>query len=731
MTPDLHQAYTLLQQGQPQAALTILLRLAKPISSDPNVALMRGVAQSMIGDKESAVLTYQELLRDFPNHPAALINLGADLFSLGRLDEALKTLSTAKSATPDNPMVDLNLGNVYKALGQIDDALNCYDAALSLNHNYSEARSNRGDALCQLGRVSEAISDYKEAIQLNPANYEALHNLGLTYIETKRFEEGLDLVNRALAFNPNFAVAYNTLGIGLVRSKRIDAGIVAYQRAISLAPDLADPYFNLAETFAEQRQFHEAIKLYELAIERSDHPTSKIGALLHAKMKICDWSDYESLTQQLLDGLMTNNCAISPFTILGLPSSAALQKHAAINFSAKVYPIDPKALLKQLPSPHPDKSKIRVGYLSSDFYAHATAYLIAELFELHDRQRFEIVLFSYGSGPDDAMRARLINAVDVFHRVSDLSDVEIAEKIRAAGIDILIDLKGHTQDARLGILSHRPAPIQAHYIGYPGTLGTKFIDYLVADNYLIGEKDHVHYSEKIIHLPGSYQVNDRHRKISQNSTSRTEHGLPENAFVFCCFNNNWKITPQIFDIWMRLLSKISTSVLWLLEDNSSAANNLGLEAQSRGIDPARLVFAPKLPLPEHLARHQHADLFLDTPYYNAHTTASDALWAGLPVLTVQGTTFAGRVGGSLLSALNLPEMIAPDLNAYEARALEIANNPNLANDLRTRLQSAIATAPLFDTPEFVRNIESAYKIIFERWRQGLAPDHIRVAGSQV
>lgn len=727
MTTQLHQAYMYLQLGQPRAALDLLLSLPKSSDPDPNIALIKGIAQSQIGDKASAVVTYQELLRTFPKHPAALLNMGADLFVLERLDEALNALNRAQEVDPINPMVALNLGNVHRALHRLDDALKCYDYAISLNHNYSEARSNRGDILCLKGRFSEAINEYKEAISLNPKNSEALHNLGLTYIELNNLGEGINLVKDALALRPEFAVAYNSLGIGLARLQNHSAAIAAYQRAIALTPDLPDPYFNLADIYAERRDFLRAIENYKLSLVHSKEPTSKLAYLLHTKMKVCDWTNYVSLTNQLIEGLVETDTVISPFTIIGLPSLAAAQKDCAKKLSKKIYPTCQNKLHSSLTFTPPIKDKIRVGYLSCDFYRHATAYLIAELFELHDRERFEIHAFSYGAGPNDDMRARLVGAVDNFHHLKDLSDMEIADQIKASQIDILVDLKGHTQKARLGPMCHRPAPIQAHYLGYPGTLGTEFVDYLIADDYLINDKDYVHYSEKIVHLPGSYQVNDRQRKISQKLTTRSEHGLPDTGFVFCCFNNNWKITPEIFNVWIRLLCKVPTSTLWLLADNPYAESNLKLEAQRRGVNPERLVFAPKLLLPEHLERHRHADIFLDTPYCNAHTTASDALWAGLPLLTLKGSTFAGRVSGSLLSALNMPDMIAHDLNTYETKALEIASDSKLAKNLRTRLKDAIGSTSLFDTPKFTRHLEKAYEAMIERWMYGEPPNHIRIA----
>jgi predicted O-linked N-acetylglucosamine transferase (SPINDLY family) len=370
--------------------------------------------------------------------------------------------------------------------------------------------------------------------------------------------------------------------------------------------------------------------------------------------------------------------------------------------------------------------RIRLAYLSADFRHHATAYLVAELFELHDRDRFEVIGISFGADDRSEVRARLVRAFDRFHDVSSTSDREVASLMQELEVDIAVDLKGHTEGARLPILAARPAPLQVSYLGYPSTMGADFIDYVVADQVVLPLDQQPFYPEKIVHLPECYQVNDSKRRIASRIPARRELGLPEDAFVFCCFNNNWKINAAMFDIWMRLLRAVDGSVLWLFRSNDLATANLRAEAKARGIDPARLVFAPFLDLPDHLARLKRADLFLDTLPCNAHTTASDSLWAGLPVLTCVGHTFAGRVAASLLNCVGLPELVTNDLDEYEALALRLARDPPLLQSIRRRLEQNRLSAPLFDTDRFRRHIEAAYTTMWEMHRRGESPRSFRV-----
>ncbi len=440
------------------------------------------------------------------------------------------------------------------------------------------------------------------------------------------------------------------------------------------------------------------------------------GLLLDTRLQCCDWRNYEAASQAIVAAVGRGERADAPFSFLSHAADPAPQLACAKSFAAAEYPGRPLAL-----RPRRRGDRMRLAYVSADFHEHATAYLTAELFETHDRERFEVTAISYGPDDRSPMRTRLIRAFDRFVDVRDKTDREAAALIDELEIDIAVDLKGYTADNRAGIFSHRGAPLQVAYLGFPGTMGVPFIDYVIADRHVIPDRLAPHYSEKIVRLPDSYQVNDRARRIAEQAPSRGEAGLPETGFVFCSFNNNYKIRPAIFDIWMRLLKAVEGSVLWLLQDNPVAVENLRREAQARGVSAGRLVFAPRVDLPAHLARHRLADLFLDTLPYNAHTTASDALWAGLPLVTLCGESFASRVAASLLHAARLHELVTESLADYEALALKLATTPALLAGYRRRLEAERLAVPLFDTARFRRHIETAFAAMHERQRRGEPP----------
>jgi predicted O-linked N-acetylglucosamine transferase (SPINDLY family) len=439
-------------------------------------------------------------------------------------------------------------------------------------------------------------------------------------------------------------------------------------------------------------------------------------------MKICSWSGLSESLEDIFKKVMASEKVVAPFSLLALNDDALLHKKCSEIYIQSRYPFNPvsEPILKR-----PQSQKIRVGYFSADFKNHPVAYLISELFELHDRSQFEIYGFSLVKAVDEMSR-RFQLAFDHFIESQGMSDIEIAQSSRDLNIDIAVDLTGFTQDARTGIFSYRPAPIQVNYLGFPGTMGADYIDYIIADKTLIPLDAQSSYTEKVAYLPNSYQANDRKRLISDRQFTRAELGLPENACIFACFNNNYKITPLVFDSWVKILSLVEGSVLWLLADNPTAKNNLIKEAAARGLDSCRLIFAERMPLPEHLARHRQADLFLDTLPYNAHTTCSDALWAGLPVLTLMGSTFPGRVGASLLKAIDLPELITNTQEEYEAMAIELAINPQKLRDIKLKLARNRLTTPLFDTPLFTKNLETIYTKMMERYQADLQPDHITI-----
>jgi protein O-GlcNAc transferase len=417
----------------------------------------------------------------------------------------------------------------------------------------------------------------------------------------------------------------------------------------------------------------------------------------------------------------------TPFTLLGYRDDPVLQRICSENYVNERLPVMPAPVNIRKKW---DDDKITIAYLSNDYRQHPVAYLMAELFEAHDRNRFRVIAMSYGPDDGSDMRRRLENAFDEFHDVRENTDADIAKLINECGVGIAVDIMGYTRDGRPDILAYRPSPVQASYLGYTGTLGTNYIDYLIADS-VVAPPDHdAYYLEKIVRLPDCYLVTDRRRQIAAQRPSRTEAGLPEEGFVFCCFNSIHKIRPEIFDVWARLLKAVPGSVLWLLSGPADANANVLREAQARGIDPARVVLAKWAKPEDHLARHGLADLFLDTLPYNAHTTATDALWVGLPLLTCQGKSFPARVASSVLSALGMPELIARSLDEYEAKALQFAREPDTLTAVRRKLESHSDTQPMFKTDRFTSHIEAAYLQMWDIFQRGEAPRSFNIPPSQ-
>jgi predicted O-linked N-acetylglucosamine transferase (SPINDLY family) len=582
--------------------------------------------------------------------------------------------------------------------------------------------TNLSAAQLKLKKYSEARVAAQKAISVESDNSEAYLNLGLIELDLKNFESAIKFFDKALSLKPDYAEAYSNKGATLNELKRYDEAIAHYDKAISLKPDYHKAWSNKGNTLRELKRYQEAIAHYDKALTLKPDIDWVSGDLLHTKMKICSWSGLSESLEDIFKKVMASEKVVAPFSLLALNDDALLHKKCSEIYIQSRYPFNPvsEPILKR-----PQSQKIRVGYFSADFKNHPVAYLISELFELHDRSQFEIYGFSLVKAVDEMSR-RFQLAFDHFIESQGMSDIEIAQSSRDLNIDIAVDLTGFTQDARTGIFSYRPAPIQVNYLGFPGTMGADYIDYIIADKTLIPLDAQSSYTEKVAYLPNSYQANDRKRLISDRQFTRAELGLPENACIFACFNNNYKITPLVFDSWVKILSLVEGSVLWLLADNPTAKNNLIKEAAARGLDSCRLIFAERMPLPEHLARHRQADLFLDTLPYNAHTTCSDALWAGLPVLTLMGSTFPGRVGASLLKAIDLPELITNTQEEYEAMAIELAINPQKLRDIKLKLARNRLTTPLFDTPLFTKNLETIYTKMMERYQADLQPDHITI-----
>jgi predicted O-linked N-acetylglucosamine transferase (SPINDLY family) len=657
------------------------------------------------------------------NYYEAYSNKGNALLELKRYDDAIKNYDKALSLKLDSCDVWTNKGVALRGLKQYDEAITHFDRALSLKPQDFESLGNKGVTLFALKCYDEAIFYYDKALTLKPDHAQTWSNKGVVLKELKRYDEAITHYNKALSLKPDHAEAWSNKGVVLHETHRYGEAITHFDQALSLNPHYHDALANKGVTLSELKRYDEAITHYDKALSLKPDIDWTSGDLLHTKMKICSWSDLEESLEDISKKVVANEKVITPFPLLALNDDALLHKKATQIFFQSRYPSS--RVLESIPK-RPQGKKIRVGYFSADFHNHATGYLMAELFELHNKSQFELIGFSFGPIANDEMRQRLKNSFDQFIEVGSMSDTEAAKLSRDLTIDIAVDLKGFTQDARTGIFSHRAAPIQVNYLGYPGTLGADYMDYIIADKTLIPVQSQQSYSEKVVYLPNSYQVNDRKRVISDKAFTRQELGLPETGFVFCCFNNNYKILPSTFEGWMRILKAVQGSVLWLFQDNFWAVENLKKEAEKKDISAERLVFAERLPLPEHLARHCQADLFLDTFPYNAHTTTSDALWAGLPVLTLTGQSFASRVAASLLNAIGLPELITSTQEGYEALAIELALNPKKLADIKLKLANNRLTTPLFDTPLFTKNLETAYIKMVERYRADLEPEHIIV-----
>lgn len=649
-----------------------------------------------------------------------------DLYQRGQLRQALDLAVKGLRGRPNDSALLNVAGAAAQGLGLLAEAEHYWRAAIKVQPGFVNAHYNLGNLLKAGGRLEEAEAAYRYAIRLHPSYADAYNNLGNLLRNCGRLDEAEAAYRQALVAQPQFAEAYNNFGALQQRRGCLDDAESAYRQALVIHPGFAQALYNLGSVASQRGQLAQALAAFRQAIDIKPNYPEAISQLLDHNRQACDWRALAEQTAQVRAFAQAQVGEISPFTFLTLPTSPAEQLACASHWVSRRVAINARAALAPLsPRRH---TTIRLGYLSADFHEHATAYLMAELFERHDRRDFKII--GYSCGPDDASptRRRLMRAFDRFVDLQPLGDAEAARLIRDDEVDILVDLKGHTKDSRPTILAYRPAPVQVNYLGYPGTMGAPFVDYLIADAFVAPFAHQPFYSEALVHLPACYQPNDSQRAIAERTPTRTECGLPEQGFVFCCFNNSYKITPEFFYIWMRLLALTPGSVLWLLDTAALARDNLRREASACGVDPARLVFAPRLPLAEHLARHRLADLFLDTLPVNAHTTASDALWAALPVLTCAGESFAGRVAGSLLRAVGLPELITESPQVYEVLALRLAHQPELLASLRAKLQANRSNTPLFDSTQLARHLEIAYRRMWERCCTGDGPTAFAVAG---
>ena len=713
-----HLGHCHLAVGDPKTASAVLEQVVREFPQMVQAHNLLGISLAQQSRHREALAHFAFAMERSPRDAEAHNNMGNALSELGRYEEAIPYFEKATELTPDNPQARNNLGNALFKLHRSDEAIAAYRKAIDLAPDYAKAHGNLGAALVERNRYEEAVTSCHKALAIDPNHANAHINLGLAYHGLYRFDDAIACYQKALAIAPESAEAHTNIGLTQQRQKRLEEAIASHRRAIALKPGLAHAHLNLAFTLQSLKRHEEAIDCFKkvLAIE-PDHKYA-IGGLMQSELASCRWDDFSARIGALEKLVREGSSVTEPIVLLAVSQNPEEQKLCAERFVVDKVRWRPAALWRGEQYRHP---KIRVAYLSADFREHPVAYCIQELFGLHDRSRFEIFGVSFGADDGSEMRSRLMSSFDRSFDVGAKDDSQVAGLVRGLEADIAIDLMGHTSESRPGIFALRPAPVQAAYLGFAGTTGSEFIDYLIADRFVIPEEDRRHYREQVVYLPDTFMVNHSSRLMAEPAPRRAQAGLPENAFVFCCLGNNYKITPDVFDVWMRLLQKVEDGVLWLSPDNPAVENNLRKESQIRGVDPARLIFAPFVKrIEEHYARYRLADLFLDTAY-NGHVTTTDALWAGLPVLTRAGGSFAGRVAGSLLHAVGLPELVTHGLGEYEAMALKLARDRRLLESLRARLERTKRSAPLFDADRFRRHIESAFTTMWEMRQRGEEP----------
>ncbi len=682
----------------------------------------RGVALQALKRHEEALASFDSAIALNPGDAMAYSNRAVALQELKRLDEALASFDKAIALHPDSAEAHNNRGIVLHTLKRDEDALASFDKAIALQPDYAVAFNNRGSVLQDLKKSEEALSSFDKAIALKPDYAEAYYNRGSLLHDLNKLEEAIACYDKAIALKPDYAEAYSNRGYILYELEKLYDALEDYDQAIRLKPDYALAYANSGSVFRRLRLHDEAARKYEaaLALDRQ-YPFAK-GMLLHEKMMCCDWAGIDELIAEIDNDIAAGRLSAEPFGWQGVSRSQRSLQLCAQLYTKEKYP-PAEGELPRLSWGR--REKIRIGYLSGEFRDQATSHLLVGLLEQHDKSRFEVYIIDNGWDDQSEIRQRINASADSVANIKGLADRIAASVIQESQVDILVNLNGYFGSERNGIFARRCSPIQVNYLGFPGTLGANYIDYILADECVVPEDHKPLYQEKVAYLPHCYQANDDKKEISNRVLTRSEAGLPEDGFVFCCFNNAYKVTPDRFDIWMRVLKEVEGSVLWVL-DVDAAADNLRKEAELRGVKGNRIVFAPIMKLPDHLVRHRLADLFLDTLPCNAHTTASDALWAGLPLLTQIGETFSGRVAASLLTAIGLPELITQTPQEYEALAIELASNPEKLAAIKSKLADNRTTTPLFNTVLFAKHVEAAYAAMYERYHAGLSPDHIYI-----
>jgi len=725
----LTRAVTLHRQGQPAEAASLYIEILEVHPRHPDALHLLGVTETQRGRARAGLDWIEQSLAANPNQPAAIANQGNALLALGRTSDALASFEHALRLAADYAPAVFGRGNALSALGRPVEALACFDRALELAPDLAAALNGRGGVLLKLERPADSLATYDRAIELAPGLAQAHLGRGSALLALKAYPEALRSIDRALELAPESVEALIERGHVQSEQGDADAAIEAYDRALELNAGSAPAWFSRGLALSLRTRFAEAARSLQRALDIDVRYPYAQGACLHAQLQICDWTRHAERRAAICESLERNEAADFPFSYLAVCDSPPLQLRCARQFGELQRTLQ---VTRWAGAPasretaHERRGRIRVAYISADFLDHPTSYLMAGLFEQHDRQRFETIAVSLRNDADSPTARRVKAAFERVVEAGDRTDDEVARLIHDLDVDIAVDLMGYTGEHRTTLFRHRPAPIQVNYLGFPGTMGRGDIDYLIADEFVIPQEHRAQYSEQIAYLPDSFQSNDDRKVIATDTLTRAQAALPERDFVFCSFHSSYKLNPALFDVWARLLLSVPDSVLWLLGGNAQVEDNLRREARHRGVDAGRLVFGKPLPYPHHLARLRLADLGLDTVPFNGGSTSSDALWAGLPILTCAGQSFAARMTGSLLHALGMTELVTYSLPEYEQRAVQLARDPSQLASARAALARNRSSSPLFRTDRFRLHLEAAFTTMVTRHRQGLPPATFKV-----
>lgn len=676
------------------------------------------------GKAAKAMQLMKKALQVNPENAHANHLYGLALFQERQLEPASHAVRKAIALDPSSPVFLNNLGLIMIAMGQAGKAIEAHSSAIDLDPRNPVSYFHRANVLRHEGTVADAIADYEKVLELDPYSVEAMNNLGSMLTREQGFARARQLFDDALAIRPDFVYAWNNLALLLQQTEELEQSEACLRRAIQIAPDYVEALVNLGNLLQKQNQYSQAAEIFQQVLRLNPRQPFMLGNLAYCRTMLCDWQQYKQTWSRIEEQIRRGGLPCSPIIFLNGSDDLALARKLATDYASYTVPALPVPAFAPRAA---QKGKLRIGYFSTDFREHPVATLIVGVLEKHDRERFEIIGFALNREDSSAMRQRMKAACDEFFDISGMTDEQAVALAREAALDIAVDLNGYTEGCRPAIFKARICVSQISYLGFPGTTGSPFFDYTVADPTIIPLRMRTHYTESLLYLPDCFQPNDDARELSGQSHTRQTYGLPTEGVVFCCFNKLYKLNPEVFVSWMRILGAVSGSVLWLYTEDEVARSNLRREANKAGIDSERLVFAGRTPSYEdHLARYRLADLFLDTFPYTAHTTASDAMWAGLPVLTRSGQSFASRVGESLLQTLGLPELVTHSIVDYERKAIELAREPGGFDRLKGELEQARQTRSLYDTEQYTRWLEKGLVQIHARSVAGLPPADLLV-----